>query len=82
LSTVRRFRYSRDDKEIFIIEDEIIEKILEELEKLNIKTNKDEIMRLQKLGFDEVDILKEEFFKRFQRIKNELDSVVKNELEE
>jgi hypothetical protein len=33
------------------------------------------------MGFDEVDILKEEFFKRFQKIKDELDSVVKNELE-
>jgi hypothetical protein len=31
-----------DDKEIFIVEDEITEKILEELEKLNIETNKNE----------------------------------------
>jgi hypothetical protein len=69
-----------DDEEIFIVEDEITERILEELEKLNIKTNKSEITRLQELGFNEVDILKEEFFKRFQRIKDELDSVVKNEL--
>jgi hypothetical protein len=69
-----------DDKEIFIVEDEIIEKILEELEKLNIETSKNEIIRLREMGFNEVDILKEEFFKRFQRIKDELDSVVKNEL--
>jgi hypothetical protein len=33
------------------------------------------------MGFDVTDILKEEFFKKFQRIKDELDNVVKNELE-
>jgi hypothetical protein len=33
------------------------------------------------MGFDVTDILKEEFFKRFQRIKDKLDNVVKNELE-
>jgi hypothetical protein len=33
------------------------------------------------MNFDVIDILKEEFFIRFQRIKDELDNIVKNELE-
>jgi hypothetical protein len=70
-----------DDEEIFIEEKKTVENILEELEKLNIETNENEIIRLQNMGFDVTDILKEEFFKRFQRIKDELDNVVKNELE-
>jgi hypothetical protein len=70
-----------DDEEIFIEEKEIVENILEELGKLNIEANENEIIRLRNIGFDIIDILKKEFFKRFQRIKNELDNVVKNELE-
>jgi hypothetical protein len=70
-----------DDEEIFIEEKEIIKNILEELEKLNIETNEDEITRLRGMGFNVIDILKEEFFMRFQRIKEELNSIVKDELE-
>jgi hypothetical protein len=70
-----------DDDEIFIEKKEIIKNILEELEKLNIETNEDEITRLRSMGFDVIDILKEEFFIRFQRIKDELNSVIKSELE-
>jgi hypothetical protein len=39
-----------DDDEIFIEEKEVIKNILEELEKLNIETNEDEITRLQSMG--------------------------------
>jgi hypothetical protein len=70
-----------DNEEIFIEEKEIIKNILEELEKLNVETNENEIIRLQNMGFDVIVILKEGFFKKFQRIKDELDSVVKDELE-
>jgi hypothetical protein len=70
-----------DDEEIFIEEKEIIKNILEELEKLNIETNEDEIIRLRSMEFDVIDISKKEFFIRFQKIKDELNSVVKNELE-
>jgi hypothetical protein len=48
---------------------------------LNIETNEDEIIRLRSMDFDVIDILKEEFFKKFQRIKDELDNIVKSELE-
>jgi hypothetical protein len=71
-----------NDEEIFIEEKEIIKNILEELEKLNIETNENEIIRLRSMGFNVIDILKEEFFKKFKKIKDELDNIVKSELEE
>jgi hypothetical protein len=53
------------DEKTFIEKDEIIEKIFEELKKLNIETNENKIIRLRNMGFDEINILKKGFFIRF-----------------
>jgi hypothetical protein len=74
-----RYNNSENDEEIFI-EKEIIKNIFEELEKLNIETNENEIIRLRNMGFPAIAILRKGFFKKFQGIKDELDSVVKEEL--
>jgi hypothetical protein len=50
---------------------------------MNVKTNENEIIRLQGMNFNIInwiEILKERFFTKFQKIKNKFDSVVKKEL--